>query len=156
MLSFSMTLRSLQVTSQLSTNQNLYHRTNTFQLLSNAFIGSNQWRHAYSLILDILAVAHLWLAVSPAHEYSWAALYRFIQFACFFHFSPTKDLAPFSIHIPTKKPSSKPITYCRWHMLSTAKSGNVGFRQVLQWGWRQATCVHFSFRVPQCLPYSTS
>jgi len=32
------------------------------------------------------------------------------KFACFFHFSPTKDLAPFSIHgYPTKKPSFKPI-----------------------------------------------
>jgi len=24
------------------------------------------------------------------------------QFACFFHLSPTKDLAPFSIHAPQK------------------------------------------------------
>ena len=51
----------------------------------------------------------------------------------FFKFLPTKDLAHFSIHTH-KNPSlsDKLSIYCRWYMLSTAKSANVGFSQVVQ------------------------
>jgi len=53
------------------------------------------------------------------------------KFLCFL---PTKDLAPFSCTYPTKNPSFKLINnvYSRWHMLSTAKSANVGFRPAVQ------------------------
>jgi len=59
------------------------------------------------------------------------------QFACFIHFLTTKDLAPFSIHIPTKNPLFQPINdqfivAGSWHMLSTAKSANVRFWLVVQ------------------------
>jgi len=46
-------------------------------------------------------------------------------------FSAHKRPSPFFWYTPHKKPSSKPINdqliVCRWHMLSTAKSANVGF-----------------------------
>jgi len=58
----------------------------------------------------------IFLAVQKNHHYPvpkplfWSTVHTAAmctQFACFFHFSPAKDLAPFSIH-PHKKPF-KPI-----------------------------------------------
>jgi len=44
-----------------------------------------------------------WLALAPSNVQSSPR-----EFACSFQFSPTKDLAPFSIHTP-QKPYFKPI-----------------------------------------------
>jgi len=67
-------------------------------------------------------------------------------------FSAHKRPSHFFSYIPHKKTlfeTDKWSTYCHWHMLSTAKSANVGFRPVVQlFARRTNPAMHLSRKIP--------